>query len=127
MSDIDRAAGNVLRAKFAARLFDGAKYRDPALVRKFVQNPQHRQLARPLRKKAASSEERGPPLQHTPSNCSDGAFYTGMDWGGDNNQSYTKVRNVEECCEACVRTSVQPFLPHFSSMDCYLKGGNRTS
>ena len=47
MADIDRATANVLRAKFAARLFDQAKYRDPTeCVKRVVQNQVHRALAR---------------------------------------------------------------------------------
>jgi hypothetical protein len=127
MADIDRAAGNVLRAKFAARLFD-APFRDPALIRKFVQNPLHRQLARSAAQEGSVLLKNiAPPLPHAPSNCSDGSFFRGMDWAGDNNQSYSKVRTIEECCEACAAT---PWCNHFSltfsSMDCYLKGGNRT-
>lgn len=46
MADLDRAVSNVLRAKFAANLFDGAKYRDPEKVSMFYRNEKHRALAR---------------------------------------------------------------------------------
>ena len=70
MSDIDRAAGNVLRAKFAARLFDGAKYRDPSLIGQFVHNVKHRQLARSAAHEGSVLlKNAAPPLPPVPSNC----------------------------------------------------------
>lgn len=128
MNDINRAAGNVLRAKFAARLFDDAKYRDPALIHQFMHNPRHRQLARSAAQEGSVLlKNAAPPLPHPRSNCSDGSFFSGMDWGGDNNQSYSKVRTIDECCKACAATTwCNHFSLAFSSMDCYLKGGHRT-
>ena len=125
MKDLDRAASNVLRQKFAARLFDDAKYRDPSMIHKFVRNPEHRALARSAAQEGTILLKNTPPLP--PSNCSNGNFLTGKDWSGDNNQSYSKVASIAECCENC---AAQSWCRHFSlthsSMDCYLKGGPRS-
>ena len=128
MADIDRATSNVLRAKFAARLFDGAKYRDPALVGKFVNNQQHRALARSAAQEGCILLKNvAPPTPQIPSNCSSGEFIGGMDWGGSGNQSYSTVKNINECCEACAAQSwCNHFSLTYSSMDCYLKGGQRS-
>ena len=60
------------------------------------------------------------------SNCSSGKFLAGMDWRGDNDQTQLGVRSIEECCAACAAHSgCNHFSLTHSSMQCYLKGGNR--
>jgi hypothetical protein len=125
MKDVDRAAGNVLRAKFDARLFDDAKYRDPKMVTAFVNNVEHRQLARSAATEGCILLKNvAPPPPPVASNCSAGHFLVGMDWKGDWNQSMVSAANIAECCNACAEVN---WCRHFSltssSMSCYLKGG----
>lgn len=129
MPDVDRATANVLRAKFAARLFDEAKYRDPnESVKKIVRNRAHRTLARQAAQEGAILllNHAAPPRKPI-NNCSNGHFLRGMDWGGDNNQSFVKVSSIRQCCQACAGLS---WCNHFSltasSMDCFMKGGPRS-
>ena len=130
MSDLDRAASNVLRAKFAARLFDGGRYRDPAMVNAFVNNEEHRALARSAATEGCILLKNVPPPAppNTQSNCSAGVFNVGMDWEGDWNQSMVpSVENIGGCCDACAAASwCRHFSLTYSSMDCFLKGGDRT-
>jgi hypothetical protein len=61
------------------------------------------------------------------SNCSGGEYMKGMDWRGDNDQTQIGVQSIEECCAACAaETGCNHFSLTYSSMQCYLKGGNRT-
>ena len=61
------------------------------------------------------------------SNCSGGEFLEGMDWRGDNDQTQIGVKSIEECCAACAaKSGCNHFSLTHSSMQCYLKGGNRT-
>eukprot|EP01046_Picozoa_sp_COSAG06_P028363 COSAG06_NODE_2548_length_6692_cov_35.291066_8_plen_107_part_00 len=76
MAAIDRATSNVLRAKFAARLFDERRYRDTAAdtISKFVNNPEHLALARSAAHEGCVLlKNAAPPPPAVPSNCSDGA------------------------------------------------------
>jgi beta-glucosidase-like glycosyl hydrolase len=76
MVAIDRATSNVLRAKFAARLFDERRYRDTAAdtISKFVNNPEHLALARSAAHEGCVLlKNAAPPPPAVPSNCSDGA------------------------------------------------------
>ena len=60
------------------------------------------------------------------SNCSGGEFMKGYDWQGDNDQSQVSVKSIDECCAACADDSgCNHFSLTYSSMMCYLKGGNR--
>ena len=61
------------------------------------------------------------------SNCSSGGFWEGMDWRGDDDQTQLGVQSIEECCAACAaKSGCNHFSLTNSSMQCYLKGGNRT-
>lgn len=61
------------------------------------------------------------------SNCSGGEFLDGMDWIGDNEQTQVAVQSIGECCAACAgKSGCNHFSLTNSSMQCYLKGGNRT-
>jgi hypothetical protein len=65
-------------------------------------------------------------VQRSSSNCSSGDFLKGMDWVGDNDQSQIKVGSIGECCAACAaEAGCNHFSLTYSSMMCYLKGGNR--
>ena len=80
--------------------------------------------------RALYSEYAGPLYtvqRHISSNCSGGAFLENTDWHGDNEQTQLSVRNIEECCAACAAQSgCNHFSLTHSSMQCYLKRGNRT-
>ena len=73
-----------LRSKFAARLFDDAKYRDPATApAMFYRRAEHRALARSAAQEGAVLLKNAVPAPRgAASNCSDGHFLAGMDWGG---------------------------------------------
>ena len=73
-----------LHSKFAARLFDDAKYRDPATApAMFYRRAEHRALARSAAQEGAVLLKNAAPAPRgAASNCSDGHFLAGMDWGG---------------------------------------------
>ena len=125
MKDVDRAAGNVLRAKFAARLFD-SPYRDPAMVSKVLKSTDHRQLARQAATESAILLKNvGPPPPRVPCGCR-GNSSVGMDWEGSDNQSFVRVNDLDECCAVCTATRwCHHYSLTYASMDCFMKGGNR--